>query len=334
MATAGLKLDDNKSLPFTPNSVKLSAIMTQRIPDNIVRPLNALTFDVEDYFQVAAFDAAIDRNSWDRLPLRVEKNTLLLLELLARHQVKATFYILGWIAEKVPGLVREIAECGHEVACHGYGHKLVYHQSPQEFRDETRRSKRILEELIQAPVSSYRAASYSITRESLWALEILAEEGFTTDSSIFPIRHDRYGLKGGPRQPHLVRLPSGRQLLEFPISTIRALGVYLPVSGGGYFRLYPYRLSRYLARRINAGGQPFVFYLHPWELDPEQPRIENVGPLTRFRHYNNLRRCHARLNRLLCDFSFSTVSESIRADYPDLDRLPVHCYGEYRLASA
>jgi polysaccharide deacetylase family protein (PEP-CTERM system associated) len=287
--------------------------------------LNALSFDVEDYFQVSAFNDAIRRDAWDSHPLRVGDNTRVLLELLAGHEVKATFYTLGWVAERVPDLVREIAAGGHEVACHGYSHRLIYEQTPAEFRAETERAKRVLEDLAQQPVTSYRAASYSITPKSLWALDILHEAGFTTDSSIFPIRHDRYGLRGGPLQPHYVDLAGGGRLLEFPISTVRLGGLSLPVSGGGYFRLYPYALSRRLAQRVNAEGRPFVFYLHPWEVDPEQPRVQ-VGTLTRFRHYNNLHKCRERLDRLLRDFRFGTVTQAIASRYGSGDALPVHRY--------
>jgi polysaccharide deacetylase family protein (PEP-CTERM system associated) len=287
--------------------------------------LNALSFDVEDYFQVSAFNGAISRNAWDEHPLRVAKNTRVLLDLLAEHGVKATFYTLGWVAEREPEMVKAIAAAGHEVACHGYSHKLVYDQTPEEFAEETRRSKSVLEDLSQAPVTSYRAASYSITRASLWALDVLCEQGFTTDSSIFPIRHDRYGLVGGPLQPHYLELPGGGRILEFPISTLRVAGVNLPVSGGGYFRLYPYGVSRYLARQVNAQNRPFVFYLHPWEVDPDQPRVD-VNALTRFRHYNNLAKCHQRLDRLLRDFRFGTVSAAIAAHYGRNANLPVHAY--------
>jgi polysaccharide deacetylase family protein (PEP-CTERM system associated) len=289
-------------------------------------PLNALSFDVEDYFQVSAFNDAIDRACWGSHRLRVDRNTRVLLELLAAHDVKATFYTLGWIAERAPELVKAIAGAGHEVASHGYSHQLIYNQTPEEFEEETRRTRAVLEDLAQQPVTSYRAASYSITRDSLWALEILQEQGFTTDSSIFPIRHDRYGLLGGPLQPHYLVLRNGGRLMEFPISTVKCLGLSVPVSGGGYFRLYPYRLSRYLARKVNAEGRPFVFYLHPWEVDPEQPRVE-VDALTHFRHYNNLGKCHGRLERLLEDFRFGTVSQAITERYGHEPDLPVHCYG-------
>ncbi len=287
--------------------------------------LNALSFDVEDFFQVSAFNHVIDRSSWETQPRRVGDNTRVLLDLLATSGVKATFYVLGWVAERDPNLVKGIARAGHEIASHGYSHKLIYSQSRDEFAEETRRSKAILEDLAQVRVTSYRAASYSIRRESLWALDVLHEEGFTTDSSIFPIRHDRYGLIGGPLQPYYIDLPGGGRILEYPISTLQRAGLNLPVSGGGYFRLYPYALSRCLARQVNAEGRPFVFYLHPWEVDPDQPRVE-VGPLTRFRHYNNLSKCRGRLERLLRDFRFGTVTESVTATYGCEPRLPVHRY--------
>lgn len=289
--------------------------------------MNALTFDIEDYFQVSAFNDAIDRADWDSRERRVVGNTQNLLEVLDAAGVHATFYILGWVAEREPDLVRAIAAGGHEVACHGYSHKLIYTQSPAEFAEETRRARAVLEEVAQVPVTSYRAASYSITQESLWALDILAEAGFTTDSSIFPIRHDRYGLQGGPLEPHYLELPGGGHLLEFPLSTLRVAGVNVPASGGGYFRLYPYALSRLLARRIVAQGRPLMFYLHPWEIDPEQPRID-VGAFTRFRHYNNLERCRERLIALLKDFEFGTVSTALASHYGDLSALPTHSYAD------
>ena len=270
---------------------------------------NALTVDVEDYFQVAAFARQIDPATWDRFPLRVGRNTQCLLDLFAEQGVQATFFVLGWVAERCPGLVRAIAERGHEVACHGYSHQLIYGQTPAVFREETMRAKACLEDQAQRPVLGYRAASYSITRRSLWALDVLAELGFAYDSSIFPIRHDRYGIPGSPRWPHRLTAPNGGSLIEFPPSTFSLLGYRLPVAGGGYFRLYPYPFTRFALAQLNrAEGQPFIFYLHPWEIDPEQPRIR-AGWLSTFRHYTNLHRCEARLRRLLRDFRFTTVRE-------------------------
>lgn len=268
---------------------------------------NALTVDVEDYFHVSAFSESIDRNHWDRYPCRVEANTRVLLALFEKASVKATFFVLGWVAERYPALVREIASAGHEVACHGYSHELVYRQSPAVFREESKRSKGILENIIQQPVKGYRAASYSITPKSVWALDVIAELGFLYDSSIFPVRHDRYGMPGSRREPHALKTPAGHALVEFPLSTFQLLRYRLPVAGGGYFRLFPYWFTRYALGRINAVDRlPFIFYLHPWEIDPNQPRVQ-AGRLSRFRHYQNLERCEQRLVALLKDFSFDTA---------------------------
>ena len=212
---------------------------------------NALTVDVEDYFHVSAFADNIDRHDWGSHPLRVEANTRRLLDLFDEYNARATFFVLGWVAERKTGLVREIADRGHEVACHGYSHQLVYNQTPEVFREETVQSKRILEEIIQTKVRGYRAASYSITSRSLWALDILAEAGFEYDSSIFPIRHDRYGMPDALDYPHQMKTPGGHSLVEFPLSTAKLLKYRLPIAGGGYFRLYPYWLSRAGLKQIN-----------------------------------------------------------------------------------
>lgn len=267
---------------------------------------NALTVDVEDYFQVSAFADSIDQKDWDNHPLRVEKNTHKLLDLFDEHQVKATFFILGWVAERKADLVLEIAKRGHEVACHGYSHQLVYNQSPEVFQQETIRAKNILEDIIQQQVRGYRAASYSITEKSQWALDILAEAGFVYDSSIFPVRHDRYGMPGTPEHPYRLKTPAGNSIIEFPLSTAKIINFRLPVAGGGYFRLYPYCLSKMGLRQINRQQKPFIFYLHPWEIDPDQPRIE-ASWFSRFRHYNNLDKCESRLRNLITDFQFGTT---------------------------
>lgn len=269
---------------------------------------NALTVDVEDYFHVSAFADSIGQQEWGNHPLRVEKNTQRLLDMFDEYKVKATFFVLGWVAERKNGLVREIAARGHEVASHGYSHQLVYNQSPDVFREETIRSKSILEDITQARVRGYRAASYSITRQSRWALDILVETGFDYDSSIFPIRHDRYGIPDAPEYPYQLETSAGNSLVEFPLSTMKLFQYRLPVAGGGYFRLYPYSLSRAGLRQINRRQKPFIFYLHPWEIDPEQPRI-SAGWLSRFRHYNNLDKCEPRLRKLLTEFSFGTAKE-------------------------
>ena len=242
----------------------------------------------------------------------MERNTHRLLDLLDAHQTRATFFVLGWVAERQPHLVRTIHARGHEVASHGYAHQRVYTQSPAQFRQETQRSLRLLEDLIGARVHGYRAASYSITRASLWALDILGEEGFTYDSSIFPIHHDRYGIPGYPRFSHVLDGHGGGQLIEFPISTVRWAGANVPIAGGGYFRLFPYALIAWGLRSINhRERQSALIYLHPWEIDPDQPRIP-AGAVARFRQYVNLHKTEARLSRLLQDFRFGTVLDVLR----------------------
>lgn len=273
--------------------------------------LNAFTVDVEDYFHVAALSKSIDRSDWDDLPPRVEANTRRLLDLFDRHRVRATFFVLGWVAERFPGLVREIDGRGHEIACHGMSHALVYEQSREQFAEETRRAKHVLEDLTGAGVSGYRAASYSITRQSLWALDVIVEAGFEYDSSVVPVRHDLYGIPGAPASPHRLETENGAALVEFPPTTVRLLGQNLPV-GGGYFRLYPYALTKRLLNRARGeNGEPFIFYVHPWEIDPDQPRV-SAGLLSSFRHYVNLSKCEARLGRLLGDFRFGTVRDVLR----------------------
>jgi polysaccharide deacetylase family protein (PEP-CTERM system associated) len=274
-------------------------------------PVNAFTIDLEDYFHVAALASAISRDSWAAREYRLEANTERLLALLEESGVRGTFFVLGWVAERSPGLVQRIAAAGHEIACHGFSHQLVYRQTPEEFREETARAKGGLESLLGQAVLGYRAASFSVTRQSLWALDVLIELGFRYDSSIFPIRHDRYGLPDATPEPHVLRAPSGRSLVEFPMSAANFCGIRVPVSGGGYFRLLPYWLTRAGLRQINARhNRPFTFYLHPWEIDPGQPRIR-VAALSRFRHYTNLARCEGRLRRVLRDFRFSSMREAL-----------------------
>lgn len=276
--------------------------------------INALSIDVEDYFQVAAFSRHVgyeEWDAWDAEQSRVVLNTHKILDIFDRHRVKGTFFVLGWVAERHPDLVKEIERRGHEVGCHGYSHQLIYRQTRNVFRQETLRAMRLLQDLTQSPVEGYRAASFSICRQSEWALDILHEAGFKYDSSIFPIRHDLYGMPGAPRAPYGIKTRRGK-LVEFPMTTHRIMGWRMPVSGGGYFRLYPYCLTRYALRSVNKRDKsPFMFYLHPWEVDPEQPRIP-AGLFSRFRHYNNLSRCQDRLEKLLEDFSFSTVGDVLR----------------------
>lgn len=267
---------------------------------------NAMTVDVEDYFHVAALAESIRRDDWGSMEYRAESNTHRLLELFAERHIKATFFILGWVAQRSPNLIAAIHAAGHEVACHGMSHELVYQQTPQQFLSETRDSKALLEDLTGAAVHGYRAASWSITRQSLWALDIIHELGFSYDSSIFPIRHDLYGIADAPRVPGVMRTPSGAALVEFPPSTATLLGIRVPVAGGGYFRLLPYWVTRTGLRQINRMGQSFIFYLHPWEIDPDQPKVK-ARWLSRFRHYTNLHRTHERLSRLIDEFRFTSV---------------------------
>ena len=271
---------------------------------------NVLTIDVEDYFHVAALSKSIKPEDWDTISPRVAKNSHQRLDLFDEKDVKATHFILGWVAERCPELIREIENRGHEIACHGYSPQLVYKQSPAVFEQETIDSKNLLEDIIGKPVQGYRAASYSITRKSLWALDILAEMGFKYDSSIFPIAHDRYGIIGSPELPHVLETPNKIRLVEYPLSTFRSLGQSIPVAGGGYFRLYPYWLSKFFYRKLNQQSTPFVFYLHPWEIDPDQPRVK-ASLLSEFRHYNNLNKGYRRLSTLLTDFSFTTMHQKL-----------------------
>jgi len=283
-------------------------------------PMNAFTVDVEEHFQVAALKEAFDPEKWSCEASRVESNTERLLALLARHGVQGTFFVLGWVAERHPALIRRIAGAGHELACHGQSHQLIYSQDPAVFREETLRAKKTLEDISGEAVLGYRAASYSITPASAWALDIIGAAGFSYDSSVVPVRHDYYGFAGAPAVPHILRLRSGQEIREFPPSTIRLAGQRLPIGGGGYFRLFPYWFSRWGLRKVNNDyGQPFSFYTHPWEVDPEQPRVR-VNWKSRFRHYVNLDKCEPRLDRLLAEFRFSTMRSVLHSlDLPVVD---------------
>ena len=273
--------------------------------------LNAFTVDVEDYYQVSAFEAHIDRTEWDHHESRVVGNTHRVLDLLARHGVRGTFFVLGWVAERYPKLVQEIQQSGHEIGSHGYWHRLIYRQSPEEFRADIRQSRDVLQSLTGRRVIAYRAPSFSITKRSLWALEILAEEGFRVDCSVFPIRHDRYGIPDSPLGIHEIETPAGR-ISEFPSSVARFFGARLPVSGGGYFRLFPLAMTlRCLAAINRKAGEPFMFYIHPWEIDPDQPRLAIGSRLTRFRHYVNLAQTEAKLDTLLHRFRFGRVCDVV-----------------------
>ncbi len=273
---------------------------------------HAMTVDVEDYFHVAAFNQVINPDEWEKWPCRVEANTHKLLQLFADANIKITFFILGWVAERYPELVKTIHAQGHEIASHGYSHQLIYKQDPKVFFAETAKSKQILEDLAQVQVTGYRAASYSITRKSLWALDTLAELGFTWDSSIFPTRHDNYGIPGSPEEPYKIITTNGQVLTEFPLTTAKVFGQSVPAAGGGYFRQYPYALSRWLFERASLNQtKPQIFYLHPWEIDPDQPRVPNASWFSNFRHYTNLSRCLPRLERMIEDFQFGTISQSL-----------------------
>lgn len=270
--------------------------------------VNAMTVDVEDYFQVSAFDRVVSRARWEALDSRVVPNTRRVLSLFAETKVRATFFVLGWVGERFPYLVREIAAAGHEIASHGYHHQLLYTLTPGQFREDVRAAKAVLENAVGAPVLGFRAPSFSIVESSLWALDILVEEGYTYDASIFPIRHDRYGIPNAERHAHVLHRGPGI-LLEVPGSTVRVGRVNLPVAGGGYFRLLPYGWTRWGIRHVNEQERkPVVFYFHPWELDFEQPRM-NVGMTTTVRHYAGVRRYPSRLRRLVRDFPFDTMSD-------------------------
>jgi polysaccharide deacetylase family protein (PEP-CTERM system associated) len=269
--------------------------------------LNALTVDVEDYYHVSAFESQVDRTTWDERESRVVANTARLLEILAWASVQGTFFVLGWVADRHPHLVRTIQRAGHEIACHGYWHRLIYRQSPAEFRADLKRARDSLEDLTGSAVQAYRAPSFSITRRSLWALEILIEEGFRIDCSIYPTLHHRYGLVSAPLWPHRIIRPAGT-LVEFPMPVYRRLGFPLPIGGGGYLRLFPYAFTRHGLRDINRRGHPFAVYLHPWEIDPNQPRLVE-GAFRGFRHYVNLCKTEQRLTRLLGDFAFGTLGQ-------------------------
>lgn len=274
---------------------------------------NALTVDVEDYFQVSAFEPHIERSQWPEYESRVVANTERILRLLERHQVRGTFFVLGWVAERFPQLVQAIRQQGHELGCHSYAHRLIYQMTPDEFRADLVRARDAIQQACGETVVAYRAPSFSITQQSLWALEILVEEGFRFDSSIFPIYHDRYGIPDAKAEIHRIDTPAG-PLWEFPPSVVRLGPVNLPVSGGGYFRLYPVGLSLYALNRVcRREGRPFVFYVHPWEVDPEQPRLPFASRLSRFRHYLNLASTEQKLDRLLGRFAFAPMSEVITA---------------------
>lgn len=267
---------------------------------------NALTVDVEDYFQVSALAPAIARESWDSRECRVERNVQRLLSLFAERGARATFFTLGWIAERYPALVRDIVAGGHELGSHGYSHLRASEQSRAEFLSDVRGAKALLEDIGGRPVLGFRAPSFSIGAGNLWAFDVLVEAGYRYSSSVYPVRHDHYGMPDAPRFPYRPRVG----LTEIPITTTPVLGRNLPAGGGGYFRFAPYRFSRWALRRVNEQERrPAIFYMHPWEIDPEQPRIAGIGLKSRFRHYVNLGRTEGRLDRLLRDFRWGRVDD-------------------------
>ena len=319
--------------------------------------MNILSIDVEDYFMVTALEPAVKRSEWDQYESRIERNTYRLLEILgntsssnssanpvgtdAHHSLKATFFCLGWVAERYPRLIREIHACGHEVACHGYDHRRIHSMSPHVFRQDIRRNKALLEDCSGEDVIGYRAPSYSISDKNLWALEILAEEGFQYDSSVFPVRHDLYGIPDAPRFPCFVvkgeggirfmplnsnTAPTSRRenygaepaaplLVEFPPSTMRLFGQNVPVAGGGYFRFFPMFFTRWAIKRVlREMDLPFIFYLHPWEIDPCQPRVRGIPLKSKFRHYLNLGKTEGRLKSLLRMVPFTSFRDYLKEE--------------------
>ena len=266
---------------------------------------NAMSVDVEDYFQVSAFEAYIAREDWDKLECRVESNTQKILELFEQQNIKSTFFTLYWVAKRYPELIRAIVDAGHELASHGMEHKRVTQQTPSQFRTDVTESKKRLEDISGQTVLGYRAASYSITSETYWALDILQQAGYQYSSSIYPIQHDLYGIPEAPRYPYKPFADS--DFLEIPISTLQFAERNYPCGGGGYFRLFPYQLSRWAIQRLNAQQQSAVFYFHPWEIDPDQPRQHQLSVKTRFRHYLNLSKMQQRLSQLTTDFQWDTM---------------------------
>jgi len=267
---------------------------------------NAMSVDVEDYFQVAAFDDQISSDDWHKIPLRVEKNTNKILELFSENDIKATFFMLGWVAERFPHLVKEIIEQGHEIASHGYGHQRATLQTRKEFREDVIKAKQILEDIGATAIKGYRAPSYSISRSNLWVHDELLDTGHLYSSSVYPVKHDLYGIPDAPRFKYT--LENG--LIEIPISTLQILSKNLPAGGGGFFRFYPYWMSKWIIQKINKQDQqPVIFYFHPWELDPEQPKQKQAGLKSRFRHYLNLHKTESRLNTLLKDFSWDRMDK-------------------------
>ena len=278
--------------------------------------MHGLSFDIEEHFQVTAFDCVARRRHWGSFESRVERNTHLILDLLERCGTHATMFVLGWVAERHKGLIRRIVESGHELASHGYAHELITGQTPPVFREDIRRAKGILEDIGGRPILGYRAPTFSITRETEWALPILVEEGYQYDSSIMVFAHDKYGISGAIPIIHTISTKAG-SIVEVPPSTYKWAGLTIPIAGGGYFRLIPYRLLKQLLRRVESQGHPLIMYLHPWELDPHQPRMRGAA-LSKFRHYLNLHKVESRLQQLLKDFSFGPIHHLLPLRSPNV----------------
>lgn len=297
--------------PFDPQAITPPARRNQ-----VIR--NAMSVDVEDYFQVQALVGSYKRDGWDQEPLRVGDNTERLLDLFARYQVKATFFTLGWIAERIPQTIKRMVQEGHELAAHGYEHQRVFEQDAATFREDVKRTKSILEDLGGEKVKGYRAATFSIREDVLWAYEVLADEGYEYSSSVYPIAHDLYGLDNAPRFAFLP-YPDAR-IIEYPMTTLQGLGRTWPGGGGGYFRIFPYEFSKRAITHLNKSeGQPYMFYCHPWEIDAQQPRPTGVPLKSRLRHYTNLSRMEAKIERLLKDFNWGRVDECfVAASGPQL----------------
>jgi len=298
---------------------------TARQSDAAQTPLaHILSVDVEDYFQVEAFAGQVSRESWDSWPSRVVANTQRVLDLFDAHQAKGTFFLVGWVAARFPHLVREIQSRGHELACHSYWHRTVYSLSEKDFREDTKQAKHAIEDASGVAVKGYRAPSWSITKNCLWALDILAEEGFTYDSSIYPIHHDLYGVPGAKRFPYMHKCGNGMELLEFPPATLRFLATNFPVAGGGYLRIFPSAYTELAFRTFEKNyGERVVVYLHPWELDPEQPRV--AGPLkSRLRHYTSLRRMEAKVGAVLKRHKFAPFSDVLAEQEVDSANTPIN----------
>lgn len=268
---------------------------------------NALTVDLEEWFSGHILARGVSRTDWDKQKLRVTEITGRLLRILERHQTKATFFVLGWLAERVPELIKEIEDVGHEIASHGYSHVSITRMTPEEFEDDIKKSIEVIGACVKQKILGFRAPSFTVTAKTLWALDIIAEYGLKYDSSVFPVGfHPDYGIPDAPLSIYRIH----EKIIEVPLSCVELLGTRVPYGGGFYFRLYPYNLTRNLIRRCNREGRPAIFYLHPWELDPDQPKV-NLGGLNTLRHYYNISKIPTRLNRLLEDFEFTTIKEVI-----------------------